>query len=885
MIRVNSVNEADLINEKNEIKKEIFGLEFDFYNDMRDHQSATAGEDHEIMGGCFMGGPFPIPWVVPFFPTSYEERRFKSAVTNKVINRKGILEKVVTVKDGSKVEQMNLVYDRNTGEPVVTSVNNEFKDLKYQVNFPAYWMEDRMGMAFKNINAEIQGVRIEAGKLYKGENLINDDFLILGDELTLNLSNSWIINYFKNPFSERIAGLELKYWVIQNPNSTQRDLILIDKMGAIANSGYTLNYKVYRSGNRNLISSMPLASVMTTTNPIVNSGSNQTISINTAKVLNATGVSYTDESKIISNHEIPQTVCCEQIGETTFKGALNENLINYKRHVKDNMCMQICTNRISGLSPIYQKTFTKNFDNPNFSVSTNFYITNIDMFRPIADKNFRQNCYLSFLTPANLCPLFDNFDFINGFKNSTMNSPLKLNFTFPFTIGNIVYDITVSNCFYCSEGNAVYTVSGKPHNSACVNSFLINVNVNFKCNSVTCPDLACRNAETEMINPFMEGIKGNWRPKANYQYEVGRNRNLTANLSEVRNEENYASFVPFVHYNGSNWQISTDPKWIKKEYMTLYDNQGQNLESNNILGIPQAIKKGDKNTNVILSSDNAKYGEITFFSFEDYKFYLPKVEFSLEDRFKAKDILFPTKDGDYNFFVKDNQASISNEMSHTGKYSYKVTLDNTKPNSTGDVVISKHLCPNLSASYTSLPYSMQDNYSIVSNANTFEQNFALIPGNTYFLSVWVNNTNQFGLKDNTNNGKLLINYNCNPYNSSGAGGSFIPLIRSSKIIEGWEQQTYQFAVPNNATRIDFHFLASQQTGVSYFDDLRIFPKAANMKSYVYDDRNFRLLSELDENNYASFFDYDDEGKLIRVRKETEKGILTIKESRQSLTQK
>ena len=36
---------------------------------------------------------------------------------------------------------------------------------------------------------------------------------------------------------------------------------------------------------------------------------------------------------------------------------------------------------------------------------------------------------------------------------------------------------------------------------------------------------------------------------------------------------------------------------------------------------------------------------------------------------------------------------------------------------------------------------------------------------------------------------------------------------------------------------------------------------------------------LDENNYATFFEYDDEGQLVRNKKETEKGIVTLKETR------
>lgn len=74
-----------------------------------------------------------------------------------------------------------------------------------------------------------------------------------------------------------------------------------------------------------------------------------------------------------------------------------------------------------------------------------------------------------------------------------------------------------------------------------------------------------------------------------------------------------------------------------------------------------------------------------------------------------------------------------------------------------------------------------------------------------------------------------------------------------------------------------------ETGnISYFDDLRVHPYYSNMKSFVYDPVSLRLMAELDENNYATFYEYDDDGTLIRVKKETERGIMTIKETRSAL---
>jgi hypothetical protein len=39
-----------------------------------------------------------------------------------------------------------------------------------------------------------------------------------------------------------------------------------------------------------------------------------------------------------------------------------------------------------------------------------------------------------------------------------------------------------------------------------------------------------------------------------------------------------------------------------------------------------------------------------------------------------------------------------------------------------------------------------------------------------------------------------------------------------------------------------------------------------MKSFVYDPETFKLMSELDDNNYATFYEYDNEGGLVRIKR-------------------
>lgn len=69
-----------------------------------------------------------------------------------------------------------------------------------------------------------------------------------------------------------------------------------------------------------------------------------------------------------------------------------------------------------------------------------------------------------------------------------------------------------------------------------------------------------------------------------------------------------------------------------------------------------------------------------------------------------------------------------------------------------------------------------------------------------------------------------------------------------------------------------------EEGSAYFDDIRVFPADGSMKCYVYDPLDLRFVAELDERHYATFYEYDNEGKLVRIKKETERGRTTIQQT-------
>lgn len=109
----------------------------------------------------------------------------------------------------------------------------------------------------------------------------------------------------------------------------------------------------------------------------------------------------------------------------------------------------------------------------------------------------------------------------------------------------------------------------------------------------------------------------------------------------------------------------------------------------------------------------------------------------------------------------------------------------------------------------------------------------------------------------------------------------VTLYPTGDIIDGWQRIAGDFKVPTGTTNINISLVNNNTTIAASFDDVRIHPFKGSMKSYAYDASTFWLMAELDDNNYATFYEYDKEGQLIRIKKETEKGIMTIQESRSS----
>lgn len=150
--------------------------------------------------------------------------------------------------------------------------------------------------------------------------------------------------------------------------------------------------------------------------------------------------------------------------------------------------------------------------------------------------------------------------------------------------------------------------------------------------------------------------------------------------------------------------------------------------------------------------------------------------------------------------------------------------------------------------------------------------FSPVRGKKMTLSAWVREEQDCKCSTYVNN-QIIVAFD--------QGGAAVTMHPSGSIIEGWQRYEGVFDIPSTAQSLTLSLQAQNGAAVN-FDDVRIHPFNANMKSFVFHPVNLRLMAELDENNYATFYEYDDDGTLIRLKKETERGIKTIKETRSAL---
>lgn len=282
-----------------------------------------------------------------------------------------------------------------------------------------------------------------------------------------------------------------------------------------------------------------------------------------------------------------------------------------------------------------------------------------------------------------------------------------------------------------------------------------------------------------------------------------------------------------------------DKNWLVARTVTKYSPWGYEIENKDALGNYTAAMYGYNNQLPVALAQNARQHEMFAEGFEDFQLLqlmsnFARMSFSpFGNMFNLASL--PTSTVYGKFTIPGSGAvTISSSNAHTGKYALATT---------GSPTLSLNISadPATAGQPRYLPFRMQYNKQ-------------------YIVSYWFKPKAASGI------------------NTTYSAPSGYQL--KSNIIENWQQAEAVITVPATGSTY-----ALELPKDAYIDDIRVLPIDANMKAFVYHPVNQRLIATLDENNFASFYEYDQEGNLIRTKKETEKGIITVMESRSANVKK
>jgi hypothetical protein len=360
------------------------------------------------------------------------------------------------------------------------------------------------------------------------------------------------------------------------------------------------------------------------------------------------------------------------------------------------------------------------------------------------------------------------------------------------------------------------------------------------------------------INSYFKGILGNYRPFKSYAYYADRVQKNPTDTTNIRTNGVIAGFTWFWKNDGAWFKPQHTGNWLANVENTLYDRRGMSIETKDPLNRYTSGQYGYLNTLPVAVTQNSKNREAAFDGFEDYGFKVNPCADTCQKRIKR------------HFDWSKEKERITDTLSHSGFHSMRVAP--------GDSAWFESELSQMNVDTNRIWIRSTANGHTKTTSTSLLPLFSPTKGDSILVSTWLRESLPCG-SESYSNSPVSIEF----YTPGNAGLSAYSLEAAGPVIEGWQRFEAVVAVSNDYSHIRLKMKSTGEAGNnSYFDDLRIHPYYSNMKSFVYDPVSLRLMAELDENNYATFYEYDDDGTLIRVKKETEKGIMTIKETRSAL---
>jgi hypothetical protein len=861
-------NRVDVINSNGTVSEDVYmSRDIELFTDFREQESKNSGQAINI-GLDLIPALFGFPWPLPHWPINgnNEYKRFRSACAVKVIQNYGIVKKVVKTENGSSIATENIAYDGVTGAALVTRTENEFNKSFYSVNMPAYWAYKGMGPAYQNLGTLLENVVTNSTGAFANSTFSN--FVAPGDEL-VDIS----------------AGK--RYWVIETAGAKR----LIDSVGNVKQTNISIA-KITRSGYRNIL--QPATSMLVCQeNPIQG---------NVFKL--AAGGDLSSLNVISASTSLfDQKWAVEAVSA---KQQANSNM--YYKEDTTRSYMFCASPNLPQLTRWLVDTIGESGSEPEHKTMTSPYFIGGEGYGPY----FRSGIQLC----VDEDPINSRLERAGFDVCITVDETKDYFVVFASPDGAYIYSggfhqlrgsvIVVKRKFYAGKNTISFNyVTNEPGDSRprsqynygffeiYENSFseICNADINgtglkriFSSGSVRnqhglynyklfnaidyynhynsqnysfglngSPPSPCEgnpNLKYLVINPYTSGYYGNWRPYQTNVYQESRKYGevFTAGSrgTKVENAGYFTTFKSWWGFQSNQWVGASTSKWVTANTVTLYDKFGQELENKDALNRYSAANfdfNGELPSSV---ASNAMNREIYANSFEDTKF-----------RLKYHVDTARTK------FTLTNGSGISPIIdsidAHSGRYDLK--LDES------GIVLKTKINSQQQKPFDYLSGSV-DGYHFDHLFGLYPNGFEPSPSKKYIINTWV--------KDGQ-----ASNRNVNIKAEAKISGSTVPISLTCKaVVEGWKLLEGRITT-SNVIGLDFELTLKSKSGTVLIDDIRIHPFDAHMKTYVYNSKDFKLMAELDENAFATFYEYDEEGSLVRVKKETERGILTIKESRSS----
>lgn len=725
-----TLNKADGV-----ITSSLIGRDIELMTDFRQHTTETITHNINMSIDVTMIGPYVVPIPMMLMPVTREGTMYRAASVLKIVTHYGMLDSVVVIDKGSMVSTKNLVYDAETGNPLLTRTQNEHNKPVYNFSYPAHWAYSGMGPAYKNIDAVYTGLNFEHGILTNAatkasgflENVVEsgDEIYVLAkNNSNIPLSLPCDINEPSNtPWTTLTKNEAFKIWAVNTTKAEAANpqFLFMDSIGNPYNA-MGADIRIIRSGHRNMLD-QSVGNITSLNNPIQN---NQLVFTETTNIIQTAAATFKDHWRVdnsfyLFDSTVTQTrwapiktaiiPTSKSYSVAMYRGPCS-NCGYFPLHFTDSKFL-LARNQSFGISNSNSKKKQKSwnlfsFNIPDLNVNSTIvsakltlyshkpststhmfsYNSSNGVFNDYAHGNNDPHAYAQTgandfkvtrmigqwpadnssdwqnyhyngyeidgvenqVVPFGTQPFnpsdknyewttsFDNrVEFTNVFKgmlrdkfDATKNYPLAIKISM-LDANDYAHDARVCFSGYevgkprppsiqvkyynCSEAYPYgYTPSPQEEVAACMNTVFRQV--------------SCRSKFTQRksINPYVEGIFGNWRIDSTYAYYGDRKEDNPNNPVDTRVGGVITGYKTFWNFAAANTNLSITRNqqaadvWVWNSAITQYNRKGYEIENTDPLGRFNAGLYGYNQQLPTAVANNARIREIMFDGFEDYDY-------------------------------------------------------------------------------------------------------------------------------------------------------------------------------------------------------------------------------------------------------------------------